>query len=94
MRQRAARFWLIWAGMNAKSFFVPALGLSALFAVILSPVSSKGEAAAEDPVLTTLLGEVATQQAAIIDKQAKIDAKLATVAENVRVARIFVSRGK
>ncbi len=94
MRQRAARFWLIWAGMNAKSFFVPALGLSALLAVLLAPAPSKGEAAAEDPVVTALLGEVATQQAAIIDNQAKIDAKLATVAENVRVARIFVSRGK
>ena len=80
--------------MNAKSFFVPALGVSALLSVLLAPLPSKGEAAAEDPVLTALLGEVAVQQAAIVENQAKIDAKLATVAENVRVARIFVSRGK
>ena len=92
--RRAARFWLIWESMNAKSFFVPALGVSALLSVLLAPLPSKGEAAAEDPVLTALLGEVAVQQAAIVENQAKIDAKLATVAENVRVARIFVSRGK
>ena len=84
--------------MNAKTFFVPALGLSALAAVLLAPMPSKGEAAggagaADDAALTALLTEVAGQQAAIIDNQAKIDAKLATIGESVRVARIFVSRG-
>ena len=79
--------------MNAKSFFVPALGLSALAAVLLAPMPSKGEAAADDPALVALLTEVATQQAVIADNQAKLDAKLATIAESVRVARIFVSRG-
>lgn len=79
--------------MNAKTFFVPALGLSALAAVLLAPMPSKGEGAADDAALTALLTEVATQQAAIIDNQAKIDAKLATIGESVRVARIFVSRG-
>lgn len=78
--------------MNAKTFFVPALGLSALAAVLLAPMPSKGEAA-DDAALTALLTEVAVQQAAIIDNQAKIDAKLATIGESVRVARIFVSRG-
>ena len=79
--------------MNAKSFFVPALGLSALAAILLAPMPSKGEVAADDPALVALLTEVAAQQAVIADNQAKIDAKLATIAESVRVARIFVSRG-
>ena len=92
--RRAARFWLIWESMNAKSFFVPALGVSALLSVLLAPLPSKGEAGTEDAALAALLTEVGAQQAAIIDNQAKIDAKLAIIAENVRVARIFVSRGK
>ena len=79
--------------MNAKSFFVPALGLSALAAILLAPMPSKGEAAADDPALVALLTEVAAQQAVIADNQTKIDAKLATIGESVRVARIFVSRG-
>ena len=80
--------------MNAKSFFVPALGVSALLSVLLAPLPSKGEAGTEDAALAALLGDVATQQAAIIDNQTKIDAKIAIIAENVRLARIFVSRGK
>ena len=37
--------------------------------------------------------EVQAQQVAIAENQAKIDAKLATIAESVRVARIFATRG-
>jgi hypothetical protein len=37
--------------------------------------------------------EVQAQQAAIADNQAKIEAKLATIAESVRVARIWATRG-
>ncbi|MCE9611779.1 MAG: hypothetical protein K8R23_16385 [Chthoniobacter sp.] len=79
--------------MNAKLFFVPALGVSALLAVLLSPPPLRGEGGADDAVVTALLSEVATQQATISENQAKIDTKLATIAESVRVARIFVSRG-
>ena len=79
--------------MNAKSFFVPALGLSALAAILLAPLPSKGEAAADDPALVALLTQVAAQQGVIADNQTKIDAKLATIGESVRVARLFVSRG-
>ena len=80
--------------MNAKSFFVPALGVSALLSVQLAPMPSKGEPGTEDAALTALISEVATQQVALIENQNKIDAKLAIIAENVRLARIFVSRGK
>jgi hypothetical protein len=81
--------------MNAKSFFVPALGVSALLSVLLAPMPSKGEAGGpDDAAVATLLNDVAVQQAAIIDNQTKIDAKLAMIAENIRLARIFASRGK
>ena len=79
--------------MNAKSFYVPALALSALAAILLAPMPSKGEVGPDDPAFVALLTEIATQQATIADNQAKIDAKLAAIAESVRVARIFVSRG-
>jgi hypothetical protein len=38
--------------------------------------------------------EVQVQQAAIAENQVKIDAKLATIAENIRVARIYSTRAK
>lgn len=79
--------------MKARFFFVPALGVSALLSVILAPQPSQGEVGAEEAAVAALLNDVAAQQTALIDNQAKIDAKLATVSESVRVARIFVSRG-
>jgi hypothetical protein len=42
--------------------------------------------------LLALIKEVQTQQAQIADNQAKIDAKLAEVAETIRVARLFVGK--
>jgi hypothetical protein len=41
-----------------------------------------------------LAKEVQVQQVAIAENQAKIDAKLATIAESVRVARIYGGRGR
>lgn len=43
--------------------------------------------------LLTLVKDVQAQQAQIVANQTKIDGKLADLAETVRVARIFVSRG-
>jgi hemolysin activation/secretion protein len=42
--------------------------------------------------IATLAREIQAQQALIAENQAKIDAKLATVAEAVRLARIYASR--
>ena len=39
------------------------------------------------------LGEQVDQQALIVESQTKIDEKIAVIAEDVRVARIFVARG-
>ena len=66
------------------------LGALALFATSIgaqSPVT-------DDPkMVEALLKEVQAQQIVIADNQAKIDAKLAVVAESIRVARIYGSRG-
>jgi hypothetical protein len=42
--------------------------------------------------LLTLVKEVRAQQAQIADNQARIDSKLAEIAEAIRIARIYVSR--
>jgi len=44
-------------------------------------------------MVEALLKEVQAQQLVIADNQTKIDAKLAVVAEAIRVARIYGSRG-
>jgi len=43
--------------------------------------------------LTALIKEVRAQQAAAAANQAKINEKLATLAETIRLARIYSSRG-
>jgi hypothetical protein len=43
--------------------------------------------------LDVLLKQVQAQQLQIADNQAKIEAKLATLAEAIRVARLYSSRG-
>lgn len=74
--------------------------LSALAAVLVAaalgltlPERSSGQAANDEAALAALIAEITTQQAAISDNQAKIDEKIAVIAEDVRVARIFVARG-
>jgi hypothetical protein len=52
-----------------------------------------GQAGGDDPLLAPLITELATQQAAVVENQGKIDAQLAVIAEDLRVARIFVGRG-
>jgi hypothetical protein len=42
--------------------------------------------------LLTLVKDVRAQQAQIADNQARIDSKLAEIAEAIRIARIYVSR--
>jgi len=44
--------------------------------------------------ILTLTKEVQGQQAAIADNQTKIDAKMAAIAEALRLARIYSGRGR
>ena len=78
--------------MKSKTFLGFAL-LSAAFAAGLAPGPSLGQAGAEDPLLAPLVAEIVQQQAAIEDNQTKVEEKLAAIAEDIRVARIYVGRG-
>lgn len=69
--------------------------LVALTFLALAPLSSAQTAAPANPQEQQLLAavkEVQAQQAAIAENQAKIEAKLVTVAEAVRIAKIYSSR--
>ena len=46
----------------------------------------------EQQQVAALAKEIQAQQAAMADNQTKIDAKLATIAEALRLARIYASR--
>jgi uncharacterized protein YlxW (UPF0749 family) len=52
------------------------------------------EAERDQQQAAALVKEVQAQQAAIADNQTKIDAKLASIAEAVRQAKIYASRGR
>lgn len=54
--------------------------------------ASLAEPASPVDQLAAAIKEVQTQQAQLAENQAKIDTKLATVLEAVRVARIYSSR--
>jgi hypothetical protein len=62
---------------------------------LLAAPASRGQAPeANDEKLLALVKEVQAQQTQIAENQGKIEAKLAEIAETIRVARIFTSRGK
>ena len=71
---------------------VPAVCLTAL--MISSSGAQAPDSKAEREQIVALAKEVQIQQAQIAANQARIDAKLAEVAEIVRMARIFSSRGR
>jgi hypothetical protein len=64
-----------------------------LFAVLSSLAQTSDPKDDQEKVLT-LAKEVQAQQAQIAANQTKIDAKLADLAETLRVARIFSSRSR
>jgi hypothetical protein len=66
------------------------LGALALFATSLGAQSNAPE---DSKQVEVLIKEVQAQEVVIADNQAKIDAKLVTLAEAIRVARIYSSRG-
>ncbi len=68
-----------------------AIALISLFAV-LPFRGAEPTAAKQDEQLAALVKELQAQNAAIAQNQVAIEAKLATVAETVRIARIYASR--
>lgn len=66
------------------------LGALALF---VSPAGAQAPAAGDQKQLEALLKTLQTQQVQIAQNQAQIDAKLVTLAEAIRIAKIYASRG-
>lgn len=66
------------------------LGALALFA---TSIGAQSTAPPDQKQLDALLKVVQDQQIQMAENQAKIDAKLASLAEAIRVARIYASRG-
>ena len=77
--------------MNSKPLWLAALALAAGAGLFFAP-PVQGQAAGEDPAVTSLLGEVGAQQALLAENQAKIEARVASLGENVRLARIYAGR--
>ncbi|MGC3988246.1 MAG: hypothetical protein QM796_00910 [Chthoniobacteraceae bacterium] len=79
-------------GMNAQKLLLTLLCASAMAGAWLFPISSTAQADLSDSQLSAALLEVQAQQKLISDNQTAIDTKLAAVQEQIRVARIYVSR--
>lgn len=63
-----------------------------LVSITVLPLAAQAPDANAQQQLMAAVKEVQTQQAQIADNQKKIEAKLAEVAEAVRVARLFGGR--
>lgn len=74
---------LLIAGFCAVAFAVAAL----------CPQTLKAQAEDEQQQIAKLVSEISQQQTQIVANQKLIDDKVAVVAESLRVAKIFVSRG-
>lgn len=74
--------------------FLPALIATCLLALLVSAPAAEPskESEREQQQLLALVKEVQSQQAAIAENQTKIDAKMAAIAEALRLARIYSSR--
>jgi hypothetical protein len=77
-----------------RSSIAAVLGAAVMATLLGSPRESAAQASFEESkIIAQLAAEIAAQQAAILENQKMIDAKLAAIAENLRIARIYVSRG-
>jgi len=78
--------------MKFRKLFAALLCSTALLLAWFLPATSTGQTYADDSQLTTALLEISAQQKLISENQAKIDAKIAEIQEQLRIARIYVSR--
>ncbi len=78
--------------MKKKSLIATLLSAAALL-VLFVPDRSNGQAADDEAALAAVLTEITAQQAIIAENQAKIDEKIAAIAEDIRIAKIYVGRG-
>ena len=78
--------------MKRHQFLTALLTAGAALLLLASPMRTHGQSEVDDAQLDLLLKEVGEQQALIAKNQAAMDEKLAVIGEDLRVARIFVSR--
>jgi hypothetical protein len=85
-----------------RSLIVAVLGVAALGGMLGMPRQTNAQAPAppvpnanpdDANAIAAVAAEIAKQQAAILENQKAMDAKLAIIAENLRIAKIYVSRG-
>ena len=57
------------------------------------PSSSSGQAAGDEQAIAQIVTEIAGQHDKLAANQQAIDLKVAAIEENLRLARIYVSRG-
>ena len=67
--------------------------LVGLFALLAASISGQSPGPDQSPQVQALMKQVQAQQIQLAENQAKIDAKLAELAETIRVAKIYASRG-
>ncbi|MEA3187081.1 MAG: hypothetical protein QOD99_911 [Chthoniobacter sp.] len=77
--------------MKTTSCFSLLAGLAICIAALL-PANSNGEATSEAHSIAIAIQELSAQQKVLVENQAQIDLKIAGIAEDMRVARIFISR--
>lgn len=68
--------------------------LAAAAGSLFGPAHAQTASVADIKATAEAILALQDQQKTITDNQAKIDAKLASIAENVRVARLFSSRAR
>jgi len=78
--------------MSTLKFIALSTLLIAAGSALLGPVQAQTESVADIKATAEAIQTLQDQQKTISDNQAAIDAKLAVIAENVRVARIYASR--
>ena len=76
-----------------KSIMLWGAAAAAVIGALSFPSPSSGQAAGDEQAIAQLVTEIAGQQTKILTNQQAIDQKVALIEENLRVARIYVSRG-
>ncbi|HEX5177165.1 MAG TPA: hypothetical protein VFV83_09065 [Chthoniobacteraceae bacterium] len=79
--------------MKSKPIVAGALAAASVLGWLTAASQSSAQNDNPNQALNTLFAEVAAQQIVIAENQTKIDDKLAAVAEEIRLARIYSGRG-
>lgn len=76
-----------------KSYLLLGAAAAGIAGALSFPSSTSGQAPGDEQAITQLVAEIAGQQAALSANQQAMDQKIALIEENLRIARIYVSRG-